>query len=284
MRDDFAIFILTHGRPEKIITLNTLKACGYTGKWYLILDNEDKTINKHIEMFGKEHIIVFDKETISKTFDICDNFEGRNVIVYARNACWDIARKLGLKYFAEFEDDYTSFLFRFEHNDQLASSSVCNFNNLCEIMIDFLNQSKIRTIAFAQGGDMIGGLNSSSFKKKFKRKAMNTFFFKVPENPVDDLIFTGRMNDDVNAYITKGMIGEVFLQTHLVIMTQRQTQKVSGGNTEVYKKYGTYIKSFYSVMQAPSCIKIAVMGETMPRIHHKVNYEKAVPKILRANS
>ena len=29
--EDFAIFILTHGRPNNVITYNTLKTSGYTG-------------------------------------------------------------------------------------------------------------------------------------------------------------------------------------------------------------------------------------------------------------
>ncbi len=40
--DDFAVFILTHGRPDTIRTLDTLKRGNYTGKWYLVIDNEDK--------------------------------------------------------------------------------------------------------------------------------------------------------------------------------------------------------------------------------------------------
>ena len=40
MRDDFAVLIPTHGRPE-VKTVETLRKFNYTGKIYLILDNED---------------------------------------------------------------------------------------------------------------------------------------------------------------------------------------------------------------------------------------------------
>ena len=46
MRNDFAIFILSHGRANKVKTLKTLKDCGYNGKWYIIIDNEDKTYHR----------------------------------------------------------------------------------------------------------------------------------------------------------------------------------------------------------------------------------------------
>lgn len=41
MRDDFCVFILTHGRANNVITMDTLKKCGYTGKCYIVIDNED---------------------------------------------------------------------------------------------------------------------------------------------------------------------------------------------------------------------------------------------------
>jgi hypothetical protein len=52
VRDDFAIFILSHGRPDNIYTVNTLNKVGYTGKYYFILDNEDPTIDGYKEKFG----------------------------------------------------------------------------------------------------------------------------------------------------------------------------------------------------------------------------------------
>ena len=47
MRNDFAIFILSHGRADNVKTLDTIKTCGYTGKWYVIIDNEDKQAQKY---------------------------------------------------------------------------------------------------------------------------------------------------------------------------------------------------------------------------------------------
>ena len=40
--NNFAVFILTHGRPDNVITIKTLRQSGYTGKVYFIIDNEDK--------------------------------------------------------------------------------------------------------------------------------------------------------------------------------------------------------------------------------------------------
>ena len=46
MRDDFCVFILTHGRPDQVHTYDSLMKAGYTGKVYIVIDNEDKTADE----------------------------------------------------------------------------------------------------------------------------------------------------------------------------------------------------------------------------------------------
>lgn len=282
IRNNFAVFILAHGRPERLKTIDTLKKSGYTGKYYIILDNEDTTIDTYKQMWGKEHIIVFDKTEAANKFDVMDNFEGRNVIVFARNMCFDIARNLHLDYFAEFEDDYLGFTYRFEDGNILRLLDMKytqDIDNVFEATLDFLDDTNIRTIAYAQTGEMMGGTHGSVWKKRIKRKAMNTFFFKVG-SPENDFNFIGRFNDDVNAYVSLGKIGEVFLQIANVNLEQVITQAQSGGNGDAYKKYGTYVKSFYSVMLNPSSVKVGFVGTAEPRIHHAVDFSKTVPRII----
>ena len=276
MRNNFAVFILTHNRPTKIHTLNTLISQGYTGKYYFILDDEDKTIDEHIKLFGKEHIIVFNKEEVAKTFDICDNFINKNVVVFARNVCFDIAKKLDLDYFLELEDDYVRFEIREEFNNKLLTYKIEDLDAIFELMIDYLESSNALTIAFAQGGDLIGGLNGNMWQIKMKRKAMNTFFCKTSR----PFTFIGRMNDDVNTYTTLGATGNLFLTIANIDIVQVPTQQVEGGNSEAYLEYGTYLKSFYSVMCMPSSVKISMMGEQHQRIHHIIDWETCVPKII----
>lgn len=275
---NYAVFILTHGRPDNVITYQTLRKQGYTGKIFLIVDDEDKTISEYKKTY-KNEVIVFSKKNYEKTFDIMDNFTGNKVIVYARNACYDIARKLKLDYFFEYEDDYTQFQYRFIDKESLRGKQITDLDSVLDAMIVCLDETKSDTIAFAQGGDFIGGANA--FKNNtFKRKAMNSFVFKVNKDKADDINFIGRMNDDVNTYLTLGKVGKLFFQMSNVSLVQVQTQSNAGGNTEAYKAYGTYVKSFYSVMTAPSCCKIDLMGRTDKRLHHKINWNNAVPKIV----
>ena len=72
MDNNFAAFILTHGRADNVITYETLKKTGYTGKIYIVIDNEDKTSKDYYDRFG-DKVVVFDKKKISETLDEADN-------------------------------------------------------------------------------------------------------------------------------------------------------------------------------------------------------------------
>ena len=271
----FAVFILTHGRPKNVITAKTLKKSGYTGRTYIIIDNEDPLGDEYRKEFGAEWVIEFDKKAVAETFDTADTQPDRLAIVYARNACFQIARNLELDYFVQLDDDYNSFLHRFPNGKKLGSTAIRNMDDVIEAMLTFLDDTGAKTVAFAQGGDLIGGINGGH-KHRLKRKAMNSFFLKT-NDPVE---FIGKINDDVNAYIVHGSRGQLFFTVMDVCLTQTQTQKASGGMTDAYLNSGTYVKSFYSVIMSPSCVKIGTIGVTNNRFHHAIKWDNAVPKII----
>ena len=276
MRDDFAVLILSHGRADQVVTIKTLQRCGYTGKWYIVLDTEDEQEQKYRDNFGDDHIILFDKSYAATKFDIMDNFPGRGVPTFARNMFWEIAKNLGLTYFLELEDDYNAFNFRIEMAGHLPLVKISDFDAVCDAYIDYLDKSGCLTVAFCQAGDIIGGAGSVIGRNKYLRKAMNCFFCRTDT----EFRFLGRFNDDVNAYITYGKTGGLFLTFLDVCMVQPLTQQNTGGITAAYKGYGTYVKSFYSVMLRPDCVKIAMMGEKDRRIHHKILQPIAYPAII----
>ena len=272
--DDFAVFILTHGRPDRIHTLKTLEKQGYTGDWYLIIDNEDKMADEYYKNYG-DKVIMFDKKAISLTFDTADLSDDRRAIVYARNACFQIAKELGIKYFVEFDDDYTSFNLRYPKDGKLVARMLENLDDIFEMMLDFLEDTQALTVCFSQGGDHIGGL-TGRWKKGLIRKVMNSFFCRT-DRPFQ---FLGRVNEDVNTYTYLGSKGELMLTTTDLMLVQLQTQSNQGGMTDLYLDSGTYLKSFYTVMYMPSAVEIREMGTANRRLHHHVKWNNCVPMIL----
>lgn len=272
----FAVFILSHGRADNVITIKTLRKCNYSGKIYLICDNEDQQIEQYKKLSEVEDVLIFNKLEQMKVNDTMNNFNEHNIVLYARNTCFDFAKSLELDYFLELDDDYHSFEFRTPADNKLKVYSVKNLDNIINSYLDYLSNSNITALAFAQGGDLLGGVNNELIKKKYKRKVMNSFFCKT-DRPFS---FIGSINEDANMYIVEGIKGKIFLTIPIVSLTQNRTQSKAGGLTDIYLERGTYIKSFYSVMCAPSCVKIAIMGDNHKRIHHKIIWENCTPKII----
>lgn len=271
---DFAVFILTHGRANNVITTKTLKKQGYTGKIFYIVDNEDASIMEYKKRFG-EDVHVFNKKEYADKIDEGNNFDERRTITHARNACFDIAKKLGITYFLQLDDDYQFFEYRFTKGMFKIKSLDVTFS----VMVQFYMAlpDNVKSIALAQGGDFIGGVQNQNFKNAtLKRKCMNSFFCST----LRPFQFVGAMNEDVNTYTTLGSRGNLFFTVPLVSLSQKATQTQEGGITDMYLLYGTYCKAFTTVMMHPSGVKVSTMGDKHKRIHHKINWRYTVPKIV----
>lgn len=273
--NNFAALILTHGRPDRVYTYDTLRKMGYTGRIVIVIDNEDKTQAEYRNRFG-DQVVVFDKAGIAQTFDEGDNFGDRRAIIYARNAAFKIAEDLGIEYFIQLDDDYTEFRHRTNDEGNYIEGHVDYVRNLDRVfqaLVEYYKTIPALSIAVAQGGDYIGGSKTS---KKPKRKCMNSFICST-KRPFQ---FQGRINEDVNTYTNLAARGGLFLTILEISLQQLQTQSNSGGMTELYLDSGTYVKSFYSVMYQPSSVAVSILNTTNPRLHHRVDWRHTVPVIL----
>lgn len=274
----FAIFILSNGRANNISTIRAIEKAGYTGKYYIVCDNEDETLTEYIEKFGNDNVKVFNKKKIAEEIDTGTNDQDRRAVVFARNACFDLAKELNLDYFMELDDDYVEFEFRRQEGNVLRCIAMKNMDKVISIMIRFLEDSGAKTIAMAQGGDLIGGAQSGSWKEMLRRKAMNSFVFRTN----DRLWFVGKSNEDVSTYVTESNRGVLFFTFCKIALKPKRTQSVQGGMTEFYSKNSGFTKPFSSVIFAPQAIKVSTMGENHKRFHHLVSWNNCAPKILNA--
>jgi hypothetical protein len=275
-KNDFAVFIVSHGRPNKVVTWDTLIRHGFTGKVYIVIDNEDKFKDEYVSKYGKS-VIIFDKAKTAHLTDTADNLGHRRSVIFARNENFDIAERLGVKWFLQLDDDYDRFAYKFSQNNEFIEKPVKNLDRVFEAFLEYYKSTKITSLAMAQMGDFVGGITSGHVKNiKPIRKVMNSFFLSTERR----FKFIGRMNDDVNTYVKHGAVGMIFMTILHIALNQKQTQSQAGGLTELYIEAGTYTKSFYSVMIMPSAVKVAMVGDKHPRIHHQVSWKHAVPCIL----
>lgn len=290
MSRKFAVFILTNRRPQAQHTLRMLDRQGYTGEWFLVVDDEDPTLGEYQAVYG-ERVVVFDKAAAWAITDDGDNSGSKAAVLYARNVIFDIAKAKGCTHFAMFDDDYTGVWLRFDGaGNYLSNAKPKNIGGVFDALLDFLDGApQVTCVAMSQGGDHIGGAQGLNSKgPSLRRKVMNTFFCRV-DRPFK---FVAKLNDDVTTYVTLGRKGVVFLSVQQAQCNQVETQRSAGGMTEVYMAAGTYQKSFMSVMYEPSCVRVSSMGSPGNRradgtiapgdyrIHHRIEWKNAVPCII----
>jgi hypothetical protein len=279
--ESFCVFIISHGRADNVITKRTLERSGYTGPLFIVIDNEDAQAERYKANFGDKNVVVFDKRHYASLVDSCDNFENRRTTTHARNACFDIAAGKGHGYFLVLDDDYTEFRYTFDRAGVFVKRNLrTSMDAVMRIFFHFLNSDdRIISICMIQEGDIFGGGECTNFKRQIfpfiKRKAMNSFFCKTSRR----FWFFSRLNEDVNTYLDHGSRGRIFMSMPGIVLSQKQTQGNAGGMSDAYIASGTYVKSFYTVMICPSFAKVTITP-SMQRLHHKISWNNAVPKIM----
>lgn len=274
LRNDFCIFVISHGKPDND-TMKQLELCKVQYPIYIVIDDKDPKLQDYLSKYGKEKVCIFSKEAEASKFDRMGNFGLNKVIVFARNACYDFAKKLGYRYFIELDDDYIDFRFRVPGKKSFMFKN-CKKTSLDEIFtlyVDYYHLNKeIKILAFMQGGDFSGVVDGIVL-----RKAMNALFCSVDRR----VVFNGDLNEDVNAYTQGGKLGNIFISFPIICIQRRLTQ-TTGGMSDVYKLYGTYVKSFFSVIQNPSFVKIGILQQSSKfyRIHHNISTRYGVAKII----
>jgi len=273
---DYCVFIISNGRPKNIYTIDMFKKYNYTGNYYIVIDNEDSCIDEYKKIYTNK-LLIFDKKYIADLTDEGNNFDNRRTTTHARNACFDLANNLGYTYFLVLDDDYTCFRYRYIDR-YITKGYVNNLDLLFNNTFEYFKNSSFKSIAFAQGGDFIGGESCGLIQRYLyiSRKCMNSFFCSTERR----FWFIGQLNEDVNTYIVNGSKGDLFLTIPFVGLEQKATQKTSGGMTDAYLKYGTYVKSFTTVMMQPSSIIVSMMGFTTNRLHHRVKWINTTPMII----
>lgn len=273
----FAVFILSHGRANNLMTVNMLKSGGYSGDYYVVIDDEDDQEKIYREKFG-DHVIQFNKKEWAEKTDTGDLDTDRRVGVFARNAIQDIARDMGYKYHLQLDDDFTGIAIRYPSGkgNKLGHHRVSDLDRLFCFMIDFMESTDVAWVSFALSSDYLGGADNKRFASGLFPKTMGSFLMRADE-PIP---FRMRMNDDITTCIMSWNVGIPNFSIMSLQVETPPTQHMSGGMTDAYIDNGTYRKSFYSVMCCPSFVKIGKQGITNFRIHHMISWNNCIPKIL----
>lgn len=289
---DFIVLIASYGRPEGLqkMTMTTFKKFFEKVDYRIMVSDDDKTLPKYLEMYG-DKVYVFNKDKVLKesNADTADALDIKGVIFFERNIEFKVAKELGYRYFMHLEDDYKSMNYRMVTNDTSIPTCKMNldyFHQICEMYFRVLDSSPfLYSVCMAQGGDYIGGRTNYFIKNGYRFKGMNIYCFDTEK----EFKLPGRINEDASAYYVNGKLGKLFLTPIMIQLTQLPTQNNQGGVSDIYKRFGTYLKSIYTVIQRPDAVKIGIFTTNgnsnvhhsdTRRLHHKCDSNLCFVKIV----
>lgn len=272
--ENFAVFILTHGRAESQKTLKTFLDNGYTGEWYLVVDDLDKELELYKELYGS-HVLVFDKVKEQKKTDTMTtkvNPDDLKSVLYARNWVQRYAKNKGYKYILMTDDDHTGVNYRYGEGTKLKSKPVTNYDKLFELYVEYLKCSEnMYAVAFAKGGAFIGGLEG--WKDKIHSLGVFSTAFLKTDNFTE---FYGVITEDLNASLSDLKLGRLHFSPVIMHLVTGEKQKHKGGMTDIYEDT-EYETVFYPVIAHPD---VCYVLDDNTNLSVRTNWTKSVPKIL----
>lgn len=224
MRNDFAVFIITHGRAEKQLSYESIRRCGYTGKIYLVIDDMDEQAEKYKTLYGDE-VIIFEKEKYWLCTDTANNQKVMSVCVYARNACFDIAEKLGLRFFCVLDDDITGFGFKMLVGGKLTSMKARKLDTVLQDLIGIIEKTDVKSLGMCAEGWFAGGAQNEIVRAGLKDAICSVFIHATCKR----IEYVGTTFEDIVTHMLERQKGAAMFSVSNIYYTSKPVGSNEGG-------------------------------------------------------
>lgn len=229
-----AIYICTHGRPDKQITLKALRDAGYSGNIYLVLDDEDKTRPAYHDNLGMcDDFVFFNKQAIIDCTNTTSCPPNRKTILYAKNACEIDAKRIGLDVFAICDDDIPGFRYRYVEDGSCKSLKIAqNMDAIIESHFQYIIDADITATSFGMAQFYFAGENCFSPESMLKWRVPYTFVFRNASHEVN---WVSDYGEDITTAIECANQGKFMMASPFVQMNLSPMGVGEGGMVELHK-------------------------------------------------
>ena len=270
---ELAIFIPTHERADNVITLSTLKRIGYTGEVFLVVDNEDKEIEKYKNKYGNK-VIIFNKKEIEERTDTSTNKKGLKTVLFARKFIEEKATELGYRFIMVLDDDIKDICYRRAYGNKLKKVKMNEADKIFSYLCSFVEKGNIAILGIAWAAGFIGGIKGKYSRGLVPGVAASAIIrnMKIPVN------YRGAINEDMFAAVDSFTGGYPVFELTSVCFYAFERGMNEGGNNSLYKTYKSdYGIHFNSVLYYPS---FCCIGIKKGKVFLRTNWKNALPKIL----
>lgn len=276
----FAVFILSHNRADRVETYDTLRNSGYTGKIYVVVDDEDPQLARYMERFDNKldvGLINFGKEPMIEIADTVYPEKKRSSALYARNFIESFAPMLGYDVFAMMDDDITSFRFRWVEDGSVKSQIVSTqMDKVFEYYAQYMLDADIATTSFPFSMFYISG-TSGLDKKITESRHTYQIHIRNAKFPVD---WVSVINQDTITQLQTMQVGYIWWSIPFLVFDAEPMNCKSGGLKSVYDSIKDFDMAFLAVMTNPSCCKVAYSSGPRSTMQIKENKHTSYPMIV----
>lgn len=273
----YAVFICTHGRPDSQYTLETLNRCGYTGKVYLIVDDEDDTVHNLMKNTqDKASIAMFNKQMYIDKSDTGTNEDQRKCILYAKNFCEDFAKGLNLDAFIIADDDITKFRYRYVEDNKLKTLNITEMDAIIEAYLEAMFDCDMAATGFGFTQFYFSGIHSFDNDNIQKYRVPYNFVFRNSKHRIDWMSWFG---EDIITAVYYGRIGEYMTAIPYVQQEIVPLASADGGMKDTYDSNSDVRLAMQNVMYLPTELKAyQYKGKFMASI----NRDNAFPRVINS--
>lgn len=231
-----AIFICTHGRPDKQITLKALRDAGYTGLIILVTDNEDES--DYVSFIDKLHDgelwhHIFNKQKLIDSTNTTNCPPNRKTILYAKNACEIAAKNYKLDCFAICDDDIPGFRYRYIEDGSCKSLQVKHsMDAIINSYFQYVLDADITATSFGMAQFYFSGEKCFSPETMLKWRVPYTFVFRNAKHEVN---WVSDYGEDITTAIECANQGKFMMASPFVQMNLSPMGVGEGGMVELHK-------------------------------------------------
>lgn len=259
----YAVFICTHGRPNRQSTLQALREAGYLGMIFLVLDDEDDTAQGYVK-YENDHtkILVFNKQEWIDRSETGIPEDIRSTVLYAKNFCEHMASDIfNLDAYILADDDLLKFYYP-----------------IADMEIKYCMQDVIYHIVEYL---LTCNICMLGFMAKPKSKYMSILKYVVGEDrlPYHFMVRNCRHRVNWRSFIGQDLIGNLdasirgryIFNIHLVQYTFTPNTSISGGMKSTYELVSDYTRTICIFKYYPSSVEMSECGDCGFEIAYRRN-------------
>lgn len=181
MKNNFAYFIASYGKPGRIPTYEALKKLSAKYPIWIVVGDDDPKLNEYRANYAN-NLIIFSKDAwLDKVDQLGLYAKTHKVCTYSRVAVQELARELGFDYIGYLFDDINSFGLRYNNNGKISSITNFNIDDMMDLYIELLESSKDIYIVGPPQSSFYIGVNEKSVDQVTARYG-NMFIYKSSTN------------------------------------------------------------------------------------------------------